>query len=86
LLLKTSSLIDELALYDVVNTPGVAADLSHISSPAVSFLYELVKLVKSLKLTMYYNRKSPATCRRTRVPRRLSRMRTSSSSPLESPV
>ena len=27
--------IDELALYDVVNTPGVAADLSHISSPAV---------------------------------------------------
>jgi len=27
-------LIDELALYDVVNTPGVAADLSHISSIA----------------------------------------------------
>lgn len=36
LLLKGSPLIDELALYDVVNTPGVAADLSHISSPAVS--------------------------------------------------
>jgi hypothetical protein len=35
LLLKASPLIDELALYDVVNTPGVAADLSHISSPAV---------------------------------------------------
>jgi hypothetical protein len=35
LLLKTSPLISELALYDVVNTPGVAADLSHISSPAV---------------------------------------------------
>jgi len=34
LLLKTSHLIDELALYDVVNTPGVATDLSHISSPA----------------------------------------------------
>ncbi|QSZ37856.1 hypothetical protein DSL72_008956 [Monilinia vaccinii-corymbosi] len=34
LLLKTSPLITELALYDVVNTPGVAADLSHISSPA----------------------------------------------------
>ncbi|KAF2087002.1 malate dehydrogenase-like protein [Saccharata proteae CBS 121410] len=34
LLLKTSPLIDELALYDVVNTPGVATDLSHISSPA----------------------------------------------------
>jgi len=35
LLLKSSPHIDELALYDVVNTPGVAADLSHISSPAV---------------------------------------------------
>ncbi|KAE8144548.1 malate dehydrogenase [Aspergillus avenaceus] len=34
LLLKTCSLVDELALYDVVNTPGVAADLSHISSVA----------------------------------------------------
>ncbi|KAJ5715041.1 malate dehydrogenase [Penicillium malachiteum] len=34
LLLKASPLIDELALYDVVNTPGVAADLSHISSTA----------------------------------------------------
>ncbi|RPB07615.1 malate dehydrogenase, NAD-dependent [Morchella conica CCBAS932] len=34
LLLKASPLIDELSLYDVVNTPGVAADLSHISSPA----------------------------------------------------
>jgi len=36
LLLKLSPLVDELALYDVVNTPGVAADLSHISSSAVS--------------------------------------------------
>ncbi|PBP22799.1 putative malate dehydrogenase, cytoplasmic [Diplocarpon rosae] len=34
LLLKTSPYITELALYDVVNTPGVAADLSHISSQA----------------------------------------------------
>ncbi|KAF2841453.1 malate dehydrogenase-like protein [Patellaria atrata CBS 101060] len=34
LLLKTCPLIEELALFDVVNTPGVAADLSHISSPA----------------------------------------------------
>ncbi|KAI9757845.1 MAG: Trafficking protein particle complex subunit 33 [Chaenotheca gracillima] len=30
----TSPLIDELSLYDVVNTPGVTADLSHISSKA----------------------------------------------------
>jgi len=36
LLLKLSPLVNELALYDVVNTPGVAADLSHISSNAVS--------------------------------------------------
>ncbi|EDU40718.1 Mdh Malate lactate dehydrogenase [Pyrenophora tritici-repentis] len=34
LLLKNCQLVDELALYDVVNTPGVAADLSHISTPA----------------------------------------------------
>ena len=36
LLCKVSPLIDELSLYDVVNTPGVTADLSHISSVAVS--------------------------------------------------
>ncbi|TGZ80966.1 malate dehydrogenase [Ascodesmis nigricans] len=34
LLLKNSPLIDELSLYDVVNSPGVAADLSHINTPA----------------------------------------------------
>lgn len=34
LLLKLSPLLSELALYDVVNTPGVATDLSHISSHA----------------------------------------------------
>lgn len=34
LLLKLCPLVDELALYDVVNTPGVATDLSHISSTA----------------------------------------------------
>lgn len=34
LLCKISPLIDDLALFDVVNTPGVAADLSHISSRA----------------------------------------------------
>ncbi|KAF5101850.1 hypothetical protein D0Z00_000712 [Geotrichum galactomycetum] len=34
LLLKLSPYVTELALYDVVNTPGVAADLSHISTAA----------------------------------------------------
>lgn len=32
LLLKQSPLISELSLYDIVNTPGVAADLSHIDT------------------------------------------------------
>nr|POE56623.1 malate dehydrogenase, cytoplasmic [Quercus suber] len=34
LLLKASPFVDHLSLYDVVNTPGVTADLSHISSVA----------------------------------------------------
>jgi len=34
LLLKVCPLIDKLSLYDVVNTPGVATDLSHISTVA----------------------------------------------------
>lgn len=39
LLLKSNVLVSELALYDIVNTPGVAADLAHISTPAkVHFL------------------------------------------------
>merc|ERR1719482_969585 len=34
LLCKLSPLIDEVACYDVVGTPGVAADLSHCPTPA----------------------------------------------------
>ncbi|KAK7039199.1 hypothetical protein VNI00_010104 [Paramarasmius palmivorus] len=34
LLLKTNPLVTGLGLYDIVNTPGVAADLSHIATPA----------------------------------------------------
>lgn len=34
LLLKQNPLVSELSLYDIVNTPGVAIDLSHICSPA----------------------------------------------------
>lgn len=34
LLLKQSPLISQLSLYDIVGTPGVAADLSHIETPA----------------------------------------------------
>lgn len=32
MLLKLSPEIDELACYDIVGTPGIAADLSHVSS------------------------------------------------------
>ncbi|CAO1634298.1 unnamed protein product [Parajaminaea phylloscopi] len=35
LLLKQNTLITDLALYDVVNAPGVAADISHINTPSV---------------------------------------------------
>ena len=34
LLLKQSSLVSDLALYDIAHTPGVAADLSHINTRA----------------------------------------------------
>lgn len=34
LLLKQSPLISELSLFDIVNTPGVAADLSHMDTKA----------------------------------------------------
>ncbi|KAG6836495.1 hypothetical protein H0H93_007524 [Arthromyces matolae] len=34
LLLKSNPLVTELGLFDIVNTPGVAADLSHISTPS----------------------------------------------------
>ena len=34
LLLKQTPLITQLALYDIVGTPGVAADLSHIETAA----------------------------------------------------
>lgn len=51
LLLKTSPLIDTLALYDVVNSPGVAADLSHVSTEGdvKGFLPENNGLSEALK-------------------------------------
>lgn len=35
LLMKLNPLVNELSLFDVVNAPGVAADLSHIPTPAL---------------------------------------------------
>lgn len=34
LLLKQSPLVTDLRLFDIVHTPGVAADLSHIDTPS----------------------------------------------------
>ncbi|KAH9943753.1 NAD-malate dehydrogenase [Amylocystis lapponica] len=39
LLLKSNPLVTELGLYDIVNTPGVATDLSHIATPAKVYGY-----------------------------------------------
>ncbi|KAL3895626.1 MAG: hypothetical protein SGCHY_004584, partial [Lobulomycetales sp.] len=32
--MKLNPSVSRLALFDIVNTPGVAADLSHINTPA----------------------------------------------------
>jgi malate dehydrogenase len=34
LLMKLNPLVSSLSLYDIAGTPGVAADVSHINSPA----------------------------------------------------
>ncbi|KAM6493287.1 L-malate dehydrogenase [Amanita muscaria] len=51
LLLKNNPLVTELGLYDIVNTPGVAADLSHIPTGAKveGYLPENDGLAKALK-------------------------------------
>ncbi|XP_025834281.1 malate dehydrogenase, mitochondrial [Agrilus planipennis] len=46
LLLKQNPLVTELSLYDIVNTPGVAADLSHINSPAKVKAYNGAEALK----------------------------------------
>lgn len=45
LLMKMNPLVQELTLYDLVGTPGVAADLSHICTPAkvTGFLKDDIK-------------------------------------------
>jgi len=49
LLLKQSPLVSQLSLYDIVNTPGVAADLSHICTPAKVTGYGVDHLADALK-------------------------------------
>jgi hypothetical protein len=79
LLLKLSPLVDELVLYDVVNTPGVAADLSHISSNAVSYPLTTNRYPNTVhrivsNVYMRATRKLPATCPLMAVSRLPSRM------------
>lgn len=38
--MKQSPLVSQLSLFDLANTPGVAADLSHINSRAVAKGYQ----------------------------------------------
>jgi malate dehydrogenase len=47
--MKLNPLVSELSLYDIVNTPGVATDLSHIDTRAVTRGYKGDDLEKSLK-------------------------------------
>ena len=47
LLLKQSSLISHLALFDIVNTPGVAADLSHINT-STKVCHDIILIYLSL--------------------------------------
>lgn len=49
LLLKTNPRISELSLYDIVHTPGVAADLSHIETGSKVVGYVKEGLLESLK-------------------------------------
>lgn len=48
LLIKNSPLVSALSCYDIVNSPGVAADLSHISSPAKVTGHTKDELAKAL--------------------------------------
>ncbi|EPB76538.1 malate dehydrogenase, NAD-dependent [Ancylostoma ceylanicum] len=58
LLLKLDHLVKHLALYDIVGTPGVAADLSHIDTNAkvrfsVLFLTFILEFVIALQVTAH---------------------------------
>jgi malate dehydrogenase len=48
MLMKMSPLVSELSVYDIVNAPGVACDLSHICTPAVCKGYNADELDAAL--------------------------------------
>jgi malate dehydrogenase len=49
LLMKLNPLVTELSLYDIVNTPGVAADLSHINTHSTVKGFKGADLENALK-------------------------------------
>lgn len=61
LLLKNSPLVTELSLYDIVHTPGVAADLSHIDTASKVTGYNgpenLEKALQGMKKYFYTKHK-----------------------------
>jgi malate dehydrogenase len=51
LLLKKNELISHLSLYDIVSTPGVAADLSHINTASkvkFTFIFSLFSFLSTI--------------------------------------
>ncbi|XP_026679468.1 malate dehydrogenase, mitochondrial-like [Diaphorina citri] len=59
LLLKQSPLVDHLSLYDIVHTPGVAADLSHIESKAHVQAFNGADQLKVLKILLFLQGLNP---------------------------
>jgi hypothetical protein len=45
--LQISPLVSDLALYDIVGTPGVAADISHINSRAITKVTAVLRVVSA---------------------------------------
>jgi hypothetical protein len=45
--LQISPLVSDLALYDIVGTPGVAADISHINSRAVTKVTDVLRVMSA---------------------------------------
>lgn len=66
LLLKQSPLVTELSLYDIVNTPGVAADLSHMDTnskvKAFTGPNELKDSVKGAQVCFFFKEHIHSVC------------------------
>lgn len=55
MLMKMNPLVSVLHLYDVVNSPGVTADLSHMDTGAVVISVEFIFLFINFEVTMSYS-------------------------------